>query len=93
MTKIQFKTPDRFITSEERARRVDAILKRKGKTRYWLNQEMGFKSRSVYNLFAPRSDGKLPDPRLSTLVRMATALGCSVGFLVDKKETRPRGTK
>lgn len=82
-------TPPRFLTPDERALRIQKIMKRKGYTAYTVAsraqaQGLNLTPIQVYRV-SMQSSRPTPDPRLSTLVAIACACGVSAGFLIDRK--------
>ena len=78
-----------FITPLQRQRRIEVLMRRYGWTKYRLAKEMGVHAIALQRAFWRRKDldNSYADVRLSTLKRVARALGVTVGFLTDKKET------
>jgi hypothetical protein len=79
-----------FLTRRERTKRIEAFLKARGWTWYKLAQEMGEDYMVVSkNLkWAAGHEGVVLDPRLSLLRSLARATGTTVGFWVDRRETK-----
>ena len=77
-----------FITPLERQHRVEVLMRRHGWTKNRLAKEMNVSQISLQRSFWRRKDcGTYANVSLSTLKRVARALGVTVGFLVDRKET------
>lgn len=72
----------KFITRAEREQRVQALLEYRGWSFYRWAQIMGVKPNQATRYL--ESD----DPRISTIIRMAAALGCSAGYLLDRNFRR-----
>jgi len=76
-----------FLTARERQRRIEAVMCQRGLTWYGLSKAMNREQTPVQRAFKVSGD-RDPDPRLSSLKALARALGVTVGFLVDVKETK-----
>ena len=65
---------------------IDAIRKEKKITTSWLAEESGISRQAIYKA---RQDGGIAECRLSTLERIATALGCSTKDLYEEPRDVP----
>lgn len=73
-----------FLTPLERQRRIEALMKLHGWTNNRLSIEMKVGAIAVRRAFWKRPDcGTYADVHLSTIKKVARALGVSVGYLVD----------
>ena len=77
-----------FLTGFERRKRVEALMKQAGLTWYGLSRKMNRDQISVQRAFMPKKYGTYPDPRISTIVSVAKALGVSAGFFIDREVRR-----
>lgn len=82
MTEIK-RVPSRFITCEERKRRIEMVMKKRGVTAYRVSKETGIN----YSQFARTLNSEMT---ISTLYKIANYLGISAGFLMDKEIPRAR---
>ena len=78
-----------YLTPLERRRKINSILqmKRPRWTWYRLAKEMNMSPTAVARAFKCGKDGQ-SNMRLDTIKALARALGVSVGWLVDKRETK-----
>jgi hypothetical protein len=82
-------TQSRFISFEERRKRIEIVLRRREWSWYRLSQEMNMAQTTVQRLFKFKlPNGKEPDPQISMIRRLARATNTSMGFWLDRKETQ-----
>ncbi len=75
---------DKFITPLERRKRIEKVMERRGGWKWHhLSQVMGKEMTSVVRTFRVTGNAH-SNPSLDMLKACATALGVSVGFLVDR---------
>lgn len=80
---------DQFLSHDERSRRVEATLKTLGWSWYKLAQEMGVDQMTVSRHLKWRGRADIiNDPKLSLLKALARATCTTVGFWVDRRETK-----
>ena len=82
-------TSTRFLTNAQRNVRIRQILKIRGKSMYWFQQQTGLSRTYVYQVLSGTKASET-NLTLNTLENMATVLGCTVGMLVDKDPTGGR---
>ncbi len=76
----------RFLSFDDRRKRIEIVLRRRDWTWYRLSQEMNMAQTTVQRLFkVKRADGGEPDPPISIIRRLARATNTSMGFWLDRK--------
>ncbi|HEY6333956.1 MAG TPA: helix-turn-helix transcriptional regulator [Blastocatellia bacterium] len=72
---------------------IDAVLKKRGRTAYWLANELGIGHGNLYRY----RKGQINAVNLNLLARMCAALQCTPGDLLaledDTKITKPKAPK
>ena len=76
-----------FLTPSERRLKIDSILEMKNWSWYRLAKEMNRSPTAVSRAFKDLPAYGQDNMRLGTIKALAIALGVTVGWLVDKRET------
>ena len=74
----------RFTTTRERSERVKQLLKLRGRSRYWLGQQLGWSPTRIYKLLDPPPSYRDPNPLMETWIRICEVLECQLGDIFDK---------
>ena len=84
---MERKPVSRFLSWKERRRRIEVVLNRRRWTWYKLSKEMGMNQTAVQRSLKnpPLGDKNLT---LEVAKRLARATGTTVGFWVDRRESR-----